>query len=65
MNFTVYMHINKINDKKYIGITSYSLKERWRNGNGYGENTPFGQAIKKYGWNNFEHKILYSDLTLE
>lgn len=65
MSYTVYMHINKINNKKYIGLTGYSLDERWKNGKGYSKDTPFGQAIEKYGWDNFDHQILFSNLTLD
>lgn len=35
--YTVYIHINKQNKKKYIGITSMSVKERWKNGYGYSD----------------------------
>lgn len=65
MSYTVYMHINKINNKKYVGFTGYSLDERWKNGKGYSKDTPFGQAIEKYGWDNFDHQILFSNLTLD
>lgn len=59
--WTVYCHINKINNKKYIGITKKTTNDRWRNGKGY--HNYFGNAIKKYGWDNFEHLILFEDLT--
>lgn len=61
------MHTNKINDKKYVGITSRYPKIRWgNNGCGYRESQPcFRNAIQKYGWNNFEHEIIANNLTLE
>ena len=66
MNYCIYMHTNKINGKVYIGQTSRSVNERWRkNGEGYVNNTLFYRAIQKYGWDNFEHEILYTGLTKE
>lgn len=60
--FVVYAHTNKINGKKYIGITCQSVDERWRNGKGY-KNPKFRNAINKYGWDSFKHEILYTGLT--
>lgn len=57
MYYYVYEHKNKENGKKYIGITSRVPEKRWENGHGY-IGQPFYKAIKKYGWDNFEHKIL-------
>ena len=62
----VYIHINKINNKKYIGITKNKASTRWKtNGNGYTKKNQavFNNAIQKYGWDNFEHKILFKNLT--
>lgn len=62
--YVVYAHKNKINNKMYIGITGNSPEKRWDNGNGY-RGQIFFEDIKKYGWENFEHKILIWGLTLE
>lgn len=56
--FFVYEHVNRINNKKYIGITTQKPERRWKNGNGYKNNTRFFNAITKYGWSNFDHNIL-------
>ena len=61
--WTVYMHVNRINGKKYVGITSQTLQKRWREGNGYHSKNPIGKAIQKYGWDNFDHYTLLSELT--
>lgn len=61
-NYVVYMHVNKANGKRYIGISINPL-QRWANGKGYYRNKHFNDAINKYGWNNFDHLILYTDLS--
>ena len=62
MAWTVYMH-KFPNRKVYIGITSQSTYRRWRNnGNGYISQQLMYKAIQKYGWNNIEHIILFSNL---
>lgn len=63
-NFCVYIHINKINNKSYIGITSTSLEKRsGKNGSGYKRSPIFWNAIQKYGWDSFDHIIFESDLS--
>lgn len=62
--YLVYKHTFP-NNKVYIGITSQSVERRWRNGNGYHHNLHFAFAIKKYGWENVKHEILFSGLTKE
>ena len=61
----VYIHTNKINGKKYIGQTCQNPETRWNKGFGYRRNPYFWSAIQKYGWDNFEHEIIASNLTLE
>lgn len=63
MVYCVYCHTNKINGKKYIGITSQQPERRWNSGKGYVNNEYFFRSIQKYGWDNFTHEILYSELT--
>lgn len=53
------MHTNKINGKKYVGI-SKNPEKRWKNYQGC---THFYNAIQKYGFDNFEHEILLTGLT--
>ena len=61
----VYCHTNKVNGKKYIGITSQEPTRRWQNGNHYNTQPYFWRAIQKYGWDGFQHEILYTDLSKE
>lgn len=68
-NYKIYCHLNKINGKRYIGQTKTSVQKRWgHNGYEYTHKSPnslFAKAINKYGWDNFEHQILFENLTKE
>lgn len=63
-NYTVYVHINKENNKVYVGTTLQKpLSKRWGAcGVGYKRNKPFYADILKYGWDKFEHEIVASGL---
>lgn len=64
--FIVYEHLFP-NGKRYIGITSKNPNQRWENGSGYTkEHQPvMYYAIKKYGWKNIQHNILFDNLSFD
>ena len=65
-NYCIYIHKNKINGKMYIGQTCQKPEYRWgKNGEGYKKCPAFYIAIQKYGWDNFEHIVFLSNLTME
>lgn len=64
-NWCVYMHENRVNGKKYIGITSQKPTKRWANGLGYAGCPKFYNAILKHGWDAFRHDLLFTDLSQE
>lgn len=62
--YYVYKHTSP-SGKVYIGITRQKASKRWQAGGGYSYNVHFINAIKKYGWENFSHEILFSELSEE
>ena len=72
--YCVYIHTSP-SGKMYVGQTGTKPEKRWgKDGNGYlkkykkdGEyaQPAFACAIIKYGWNNFDHEIIASNLTKE
>ena len=68
-NWIIYEHISP-SGKIYVGITSYSVATRWgTEGHKYLSKSNsrylhpiFAKAILKYGWNNFKHIIIASNL---
>lgn len=60
--FSVYMHISP-SGKRYVGITKQKVESRWQKG--YKHNSYFTNAIQKYGWDNFEHRIIAENLSKE
>lgn len=55
--YTIYKHTTP-NGKTYIGQTSQPTYRRWRNGEGYANNTYFYRAIQKYGWDSIKHEVI-------
>ena len=64
-NYKLYVHISP-SGKRYYGITcKKNVQDRWLNGKGYGGNKQYTNAINKYSWENFEHIVLFKNLTKE
>ena len=65
--YRVYIHVNKINQKVYVGQTrEKNIIKRWgNNGIGYKTQEHFWRAIQKYGWDNFDHLIITDWITKE
>ena len=63
-NWIVYKHTSP-SGGVYIGITHQKPEKRWNNGKGYKKHPYFFNAIVKYGWNNFQHEILFINLSKE
>ena len=71
--YSIYIHTNKTNGKKYVGQTGQEPSYRWgKNGRKYTEkhkgktpSTYFSNAIIKHGWDAFYHDVLRSNLTKE
>lgn len=61
-DFKVYKHTSP-SGKCYIGITRQEVSKRWKNGKGYDACIAFARAIKKYGWCNIKHEILFDGLS--
>lgn len=59
----IYKITNLINGKSYIGKTTKSLDERWKlhlsDTNKKNDNNYFHNAIRKYGYKNFEKYVIY------
>ena len=62
--YTVYKHTGPTG-KVYIGITRREPRKRFDGGRGYAHSPHFSAAIKKYGWDAFQHDILLTGLTRE
>ena len=63
--YCIYAHLNKVNNKVYIGI-SKDVKSRWASKEeSYKNCTLIYNAFKKYGWDGFYHIVMWDGLTKE
>lgn len=63
--YCIYAHMNKINGKIYIGI-SKNVANRWAHREeSYKRSPAIYNAFKKYGWDGFEHIVMWDNMTKE
>lgn len=60
-NFTVYEHITP-DGMYYFGITT-DVEKRWAYNGGNYKKTTLEPYIKKYGWENIQHQVLFTNQT--
>jgi group I intron endonuclease len=60
--FTIYCHTNRVNGKRYVGQTVYSMEKRWAdhvsNAKSGKRTHVLARAIRKHGVNAFDHEVL-------
>lgn len=61
----IYKHTCRVNGFSYIGQTAaHKATYRWgRGGKWYTKQKAFWKAIQEFGWDNFDHEILESNIT--
>lgn len=70
--YELYMIVNDVNDKVYIGITSIGVRERWyahlssaRYAETSHNNNPMYEDMRRYGESHFRPILLESDISIE
>lgn len=63
LRFTIYCHTNRVNGKRYVGQTVYSMEKRWGDHvaaakRGEWGSRVFNRAIRKHGVDAFDHQVL-------
>lgn len=67
--YRIYIVTNLTNSKHYIGLTNHSMRHRWKehlnSANSCADDYVFHKAIRKYGADNFEIRLLEDNLSKE
>ena len=61
----IYSATNKINNKQYVGLTTQTLEQRisgHKTDSKFKPNIKFYRAVNKYGFENFEFKVIEKDI---
>lgn len=65
-SYSLYRHVSP-SGKVYVGITHTKPEYRWNHGKGYhgDKQRLISNAIKKYGWDNISHEVIFTGLEPE
>lgn len=63
--YSVYVHTVMNNNKKYVGQCVGDPKDRWGSSGHRYKGQLFYRAIAKYGWQNIQHEVVATGLTLQ
>lgn len=55
--YSIYVHTFP-DGKKYVGMTSQDVENRWQLGWGYKDQKNVFNAINSVGWNNIQHQVI-------
>lgn len=55
---SIYLFVNKLNNKKYVGQTYNKYTDRWTAHKNATDTFYFHLALQKYGWDNFDKYVL-------
>lgn len=55
---SIYLFINKLNNKKYVGQTYNKYTDRWTAHKNATDTFYFHLALQKYGWDNFDKYVI-------
>jgi hypothetical protein len=58
ITLALYMHVNPISRRCYIGITEQRVLDRWMRGVSYSRQRKFFSDLNQIGWDSFEHVVL-------
>ena len=55
---SIYLFVNKLNNKKYVGQTYSKYTNRWTSHKNATDTFYFHLALQKYGWDNFDKYVI-------
>ena len=55
---SIYLFVNKLNNKKYVGQTYNKYTDRWTSHKNATDTFYFHLALQKYGWDNFDKYVI-------
>lgn len=61
---SIYLFVNKLNNKKYVGQTYNKYTDRWTAHKNAADTFYFHLALQKYGWDNFDKYVIEQSISV-